>query len=343
MTLARSSLSQVCRAIADFVSLGLDAGANSIQVMIGPPASAVPGTTDSNHRINLFFYRLEPSGFHPGDSPGEPWWIRLFCLITGFGVEEEQTSAGENDLRLLGEVMRLFHEQPVLPPLTVDDETFRLQLIFQPLGTDDINHIWSTQGDVTYRPSIGYEMTLMPVLPKERQSEPPLVGRIGSEVRADIRAATAPFGATISAPPVKRTQVNIDNPGWQPMISFVKDGICANSLVFPLGSTELADFEPRVWVTGAPGAPATLVWQRWTSAAGWQQVAETTPTTATTPILDPEQVATAQTVTLALPQALRDEGGQGVLFAQRSWIRPADAVTLTVRSNPLLITVFGEP
>lgn len=342
MALPRSSLSQVCRAIADFVSLGLDAGANSIQVMIGPPAAAAPGTTDTTHRVNLFFYRIEPSGFFPGDTPGDPWWVRLNCLVTGFGIEEEQISAGENDLRLLGEVMRLFHEQPVLSAFTVGDETFRLQLVFLPLGADDINHIWSTQGDVNYRPSIAYEMTLVPVLPRERRIEPPLVGRIGSEVRANPAARTAAFGGTLNAPPVRRAQVNSTYPGWEPIISFVADGTCVLSLLFARGSAELTGFQPRVWVAGEPGAPLTLVWQRWTSAAGWQDVTETTQTTATTLTLDPEQVATAQTVAVSLPQALYDEGGQGVLYAQRTWVRIGDGVSVTVRSNPLLVTVFGE-
>ncbi len=342
MALPRSSLSQVCRGIADIVSLGLDAGANSIQVMIGPPASAAPGTTDTTHRVNLFFYRIEPSGFFPGDTPGDPWWVRLHCLVTGFGIEEEQISAGENDLRLLGEVMRLFHEQPVLSAFTVGEETFRLQLIFLPLGADDINHLWSTQGDVNYRPSIAYEMTLVPVLPKEPRLEPPLVGRIGTEVRAVPAARTAPFGGTINALPVRRARVNSADPGWEPIISFVLNGACAHSLMFPLDSAELAAFQPHVWVAGEPGSPVTLVWQRWTSEAGWQEVAETTQTTATTLTLDPQQAATALTVALTLPQALRDEGGQGVLYAQRTWVRTNDGVPVTVRSNPLLVTVFGE-
>lgn len=341
MALPRSSLSQVCRAIADVVSIGLDAGANSIQVMIGPPASAAPATTDTTHRVNLFFYRIEPSGFFPGDTPGDPWWVRLYCLVTGFGIEEEQISAGENDLRLLGEVMRLFHEQPVLSTLTVGDETFRLQLVFVPLGADDINHIWSTQGDVSYRPSIAYEMTLVPVLPRERRIEPPLVGRIGSEVRAEPAAQSASFGGTISAPQVRRVVVNSANPSWEPIISFVADGACAHSLVFALGSAELAGFEPRVWVAGAPGSPVTLVWQRWSSAAGWQDVTGSTDTTATTLTLDPEQATTAQTVPVAMPQVLREEGGQGVLYAQRTWVRDSDGVSLSIRSNPLLVTVYG--
>jgi len=343
MALPRSSLSQVCRAIADFVSVGLDASANSIQVMIGSPASAAPGTADASHRVNLFFYRIEPAGFFSGNTPGDPWWVRLHCLVTGFGIDEEQVSAGENDLRLLGEVMRLFHETPVQSALTVNDETFRLQVVFLPLGADDLNHIWSTQGDVSYRPSIAYEMALAPVLPTERRPESPLVGRIGSAVRAVPAARSAPFAGAAAAPPVPRSTVDSSRPDWAPMICFVVGEACAQSLLFAHGSQELADFVPQVWVAGEPDSPVTLAWQRWTSSGGWQDVAETTDTTATALTLDPEQAGDAETVSLDLPEALVTDGGQAVLYAERSWVRGSDGVTVTVRSNPLLVTVHGGP
>ncbi|HSC70205.1 MAG TPA: DUF4255 domain-containing protein, partial [Candidatus Methylomirabilis sp.] len=288
MALPRSSLSQVCRAVADFVSVGLDASANSIQVMIGSPANAAPAATDTSHRVNLFFYRIEPAGFFTGDTPGDPWWVRLHCLVTGFGIDEEQVSAGENDLRLLGEVMRLFHETPVQSALTVDDETFRLQVVFLPLGADDLNHIWSTQGDVSYRPSIAYEMALAPVMPQEHRPESPLVGRIGSEVRAVPAARTSPFAGATAAPPVPRSTVDISRPDWAPVICFVADGECAQSLLFALGSQELDAFVPRVWVAGEPEAAVTLAWQHWRSSGGWQDVADTTGTTATVLALDPD-------------------------------------------------------
>jgi hypothetical protein len=40
--------------------------------------------------------------------------MRLYCLISAFGAPLDNVSAGENELRVLGEVMRLFHESPVL-------------------------------------------------------------------------------------------------------------------------------------------------------------------------------------------------------------------------------------
>jgi hypothetical protein len=175
MALPRSSLSQVCKAVADFISNGIHASAHSIRVMIGNPAAAVPAQTDNDHRVNLFFYRIEPAGLFTGESTGDPWWVRLHCLITGFGVLEDQISAGENDMRLMGEVMRVLHEAPVMPTLVVDDEEFRLQAVFLPLSIDDLNKIWSTQSDASYRPSIAYEFALAPIVPSQRSVESPLV------------------------------------------------------------------------------------------------------------------------------------------------------------------------
>ncbi len=341
MSLPKSSLSQVCRAISDFVSDGIGATTHSTRVMIGNPSAAVPAQTDDEHRVNLFFYRIEPAGLFTGDTPGDPWWVRLQCLVTGFGVPEDQVSAGENDLRLLGEVMRVFHETPLLPSLKVDDEEFRMQVVFQPLSIDDLNHIWSTQSGVSYRPSVAYEMALAPVIPSERRPDSPLVGSVGSELRADRAGRTAAFTGEPAAPPVRRSTVDTSDPAWAPAICFVIDGHCAQSLAFQAGSTALANFKPQVWVAGAPGASIDLAWQVWASSQGWHDVAGTTATKAGTVTLDPESAATAGTQVAPLPAGFADTPGQAVLYAERRCLRGLDGLEITVKSNPLLITVYG--
>ena len=194
MALPVSSLSQVCRSIADFVSTRLEAAQNNIQVRIGSPASAAPVQGDNEHRVNLFFYRVEPNGFGPAAAPDETWLLRLSCLVTSFGVEEDQISAGENDLRLLGGVLSAFHERPILDPISINGTTVRPQVVFQPLGMEEINHLWATQGEAVYRPSVAYEMALIPILPRNPRLGGPLVGAIGFEVRSDEAGRHAPFG-----------------------------------------------------------------------------------------------------------------------------------------------------
>ncbi|MFZ7127177.1 MAG: DUF4255 domain-containing protein [Desulfobacterales bacterium] len=340
MALQPSSLSRVCRSIADFLSDGLRAGANSIRVLIGNPADAQPGQADTEHRVNLFFYRIEPSGLFPDRTHGDTAWIRLYCLVTGFGIAEDQISAGENDLRLLGEVMRLIHQNPVMDLLTVDDEAFRLQMIFHPLSPDELNHIWSTQGDVSYRPSVAYELALAPIIPAQRRADSPLVGAVGTEVRAAAAARTAAFGAEILRPPVVASTVDTTDPGWEPRICFVHQGGCFQSLAFETGSQALADFQPRIWIAGDPGSPVVLVWERWSSASRWQRAASL-PSAAATRTLDPELAAEAVAQAIDLP--FDSQPGQAVLYAERSFVRAQDGRQLTVRSNLLLVTLFAGP
>lgn len=343
MALPKSSLSQVCRAIADFVSDGLAASTNSFRVVVGNPASTAPSATETEHRVNLFFYRIEPAPLYGDTTPGDTLWLRLFCLVTGFGAPEERISAGENDLRLLGEVMRLFHEFPVLPDFRVGDEEFRLQVLCLPVTSDELNHIWSTQGEVSFRPSIAYEFSLAPLIPGARRPADPLVGRIGAEVRGDREGRTASFSGTTEAPPVPRTLIDTRFADWAPAICFVDGGSCATSVAFQWGSSELAGFTPRVWVAGAPAALLSLVWQRWTSDGGWQEVAGSMAATATTTLIDPEAVAEATPVSVPLPAELLTAGGQAVLFAERRYVRAQDGVQVTRKSNPLLVTVYGAP
>lgn len=341
MPLPVPSLSGVCRSIADFLSQELQASQNNILVLIGRPSDAEPGQGDHDHRVNLFFYRFEPGEFGPAPAPDEPWLLRTHCLITAFGVSENQVSPGENDLRLLGEVIRVFHERPVLDPVEVDGQEVRTRVVLQPLGVDEINHLWSTQGEVTYRPSVAYEMALAPVVPSRSPVGSPLTGATGLDVRTAARR-TLPFAGTPSPPRVPFTRVETGREDWAPRICFVQDEACAETVAMELGSPVLAAFVPRVWVAGEPGAGVDLAWEIWDRSEGWRRVEPTVPATATDPAIDPDEAGTATTTSLTLP--FDDHAGQAVLHAVRSYTRARDGAQLTVRSNPLLVTLYeGAP
>jgi hypothetical protein len=341
MPLPVTALSEVCRAIAEFVSTGLHASDHSTRIMIGNPTDAAPGQSDTEHRINLFFYLIEPSGFFPHTNPGETWWLRLHCLITGFGVAEENISAGENDLRLLGEVIRLFHENPVLDPLQANGESFQLQVIFQALTPDDLNHIWSTQGEVSYRPSVSYEMSLAPIVPSQPWAGSPLVGSLGFQVRADKQAQMAPFSGQVFSPPVPVTAIDASREDWTPSICLIHQGACVQSLALARNSAEINTFQPHVWIAGMVGAEVTLVWEKWTKTQGWQRQSEVSATTATILVMDPEKASEAVTTSLPHPFA-PPEVGQAVLYAERTYQRPLDGQSITVRSNPVLLIVYPD-
>jgi hypothetical protein len=338
MALPASSLSQVCRAVADHVATSLAAATNNIRVTVGNPATAVPGATEEHH-VNLFFYRVEPNAFAPATSPGDRWLLRLWCLVTPFGLEEDQVGAGDNDLRLLGGVLSAFHASPVLPPLSVGGTTVRPQVVFQPLAAEDLNQLWSTQGDLAYRPSVAYEVALVPVPPTEPDLGGPLVGSIGFGVRAAEAGRHDPFLGTAWSTPVGVRHVDTRDPGWTPAICFVDDGRCVEIASFALGADELASFAPRVWIAGERDAPVRLRWEVWDAQDGWRPGGADVDTVATGPLLDAAAAAEAETTPVALP--FDDRAGQAVLHAERAHTRPGDGAELTVRSNPLLVNVYA--
>lgn len=340
MALPQSTLSRVCRSIADFLALRLNANANSIRVLIGTPAVAAPGPSVNEHRVNLFFYRIEPSGFFPDVAPDEIWRVRIHCMVTPFGRTEGQISAGENDLRLLGEIVRVFHETPILPDLNLSGQHVRMEALFHPLTLDEINHLWGTQGDVAYRPSVAYELALVPVIPSQPSAGSPLVGATGAQVYGQMEARHASFTADGSTwlPEVHARRVTGELEDWAPAICLVYQGGCVESLSFALGSAALTGFTPRVWVAGPNGAAVTLVWEIWDSTLGWRTAGTTKSAAASGEVLDPANAAGATTVSFGLP--FKNHSGQAVLYAERSYIRASDGAALTVRSNPLLVNLY---
>lgn len=336
MALPTSSLSRICKSVLEFLETELEANSNSIRVMMGSPAEAAK--IDDEHRINLFFYLVEPTGF--GDvGPNEIWRVRLQCLVTAFGIAEGAISSGENDLRLLGGVLRTFHERPILPSFDLDGLGVRLQVVFIPLTLDQINHIWSTQGDVAYRPSVAYEMALAPIPPSELAPEGPLVGSIGVDVQKDL--GFHPFGGNALAPVVQVRTVATVLPDWTPRICLVSGGDCSEGLSFAIDDPDLVTFTPKVWVTGLPGSPVTLRWESWEPGPdGWTPLPDHVDTQATSIVLDPAAAASATTVDAPMP--FKDKPGQLVLYAVRNAKRFPDGLPIEVRSNPVLIGLYEE-
>jgi hypothetical protein len=321
---------------------------NGTTVTVGAPSADSPDP--SLHRLNLFFYRFEPGGFDSDVYPDQPWRIRMHCLITALGIDEGAVSAGENDLRLLGEVMRVFRSMPVLTTATLNGEQVRLQTVFSGMSDDQINQIWSTQGDTAYRPSVAYEMSLAPIMPAVLRPEPARVGSIGSTVYPNMSHRHSGFAGTAMGPPTLFVDVDTSNPLWAPAICWLHAGACAQTLSFDVGSAEFAAFAPQVWIAGEPGADIDLVWQTW-DAGGWTTLDPPVAATAFSTAIDPDHVPAPVPGTFpatpALPVTLPPDetGAQALLHARRTVTPSPGADPVTVRSNPLLLSLFrvGAP
>ena len=345
MPLPESSLSIICAAIGDFVRNGVNAATNNITVSIAAPAEVAED--DDQHRINLFFYRFEPAGIQSAVRPDEFWRMRMFCLITSFGIDEDDIPAGENDLRMLGEVMRIFHQQPVLSAVNIGSVSVRLQVVFTPVTDEQINQIWSTQSDTVYRPSVIYELALMPVIPSQLRIEPPLVGSLGHQVFGDPAQRYAGFSGSVSGPRVPLQRVNIANPQWAPQICWIYQDSCVHTLSFDVDSPEFASFSPDLWIAGDSGEPVSLIWEIWDSD-GWRQAGAPQVVSPFNDTIDSMQIPAPipglfpETLPLPLPVAIPvgENAAQGLLYAARNVVVIEGQPAVEIRSNPLLISLY---
>lgn len=355
MALTPSSISEMCRQVASFLGDRLDSSANGIRVLLGSPAQAADVQANGMHKLNLFFYRFEPGSFGPAPDPDEIWRLRMHCLITPLSTAADSVSEGEGDLRLLGEVMRVFHETPILDEVDIGGEAVRLQVVPEILPLDDLNHLWSTQGsDARYRPSMAYEMALAPVIPSSPATGSQLVGTASVTAAADVPAAVddASLNDQREAD-FPDAEVDTSVRAWAPRICFVVDGGLRQVLGFVLDDPDLAGYEATVWVAGEAGANVTLQWELWDQAEGWR--------TASSPVLDTTAIgpeigagydlpATLATIALPFAEAADPDDSadpannprQAVLYATREYTPPGASAAVAVRSNPLLVTLYRE-
>lgn len=336
-----TALSLAARALRS--SLAEPLGLTLNQILIGhPSAAAKEAERDPRTLLNLFFYRIEPGAMATNTGSADPLFIRAYCLITALADAETDpatlanVSAGETDLRLIGGVMQRLN---ALPFLRLRDENgndiAQLQMLLTPLGIDDINHIWSTQGDTPYRLSVDYELALIP-LPLERPAQrSPKVGQLSLAAgQPGYPVATGASKLSFDAPAVR---VDPNRPDWTPVIRFVTaDGTLQLAQAFSASAPPSA---LHIAAAGAPGSEISLAWERWDRASGWQEmpggVAQTLAVIDSAVDPDgPPPHAFAVDLPLAIP-------GQALVYATRRWTR-SDGVELTLRSNPLLISIYED-
>jgi hypothetical protein len=343
---APSTLSTVCGMIRDRLK------SDAITVTIDTPAGVARAQQEStsNTILNLFFYRIEPSGFPANGGAHDRWYVRLRCLITAFSTsqptadddEASMIPEGEIDLRVLGEVLRYFNENPIIIPQAAEqDARAHVQVVLSPLSSEEINQIWSTQGDVAYRPSLLYEIAVVPIDPRTFAAPPlPVVaGGLRLHSHADMRAARRPP----PAPPAVWISPFLESgapPDWVPALSFVVGGVATQSIAIAAGPA----LTVPLWVAGVAGADVDLIWQRinrgvWETIPGVGTVSgvpvPAQPNPALQGVIDPAAAATAGTVNAAVPVST---AAQLLLFAQRNAV---DGTVL--RSNPLIVSITAPP
>jgi hypothetical protein len=266
-----SALSIAANGVADAIDAHFRRNGAVVHVFADTPAASAKRAAADAHIINLFFYRISPSGFHAAQTANDPLMLRLHCLVTPFcrdGPAENDGDvlpAGEAELRLLGEVVRLFHEHPIVGPLAASGAAsaarYALQAVLRAPDMEEINHVWTTQGnDLPYRASAAYEFALAAVDPAVFVEPAPPVRGFRGEIDPHMGRASGPVGETMG----------LD--AWTPALMFVVGaGQLTDALTLIWTEAQFQDNpdEPvTVALAGIVGESAVLQWER-LEAGAW--------------------------------------------------------------------------
>ncbi len=243
MPISESSLSVAIQSTADFLADKFD---EDVVVTVDSPQKAQEQAKESNtHVLNLFVYRLAPSGFHADLGDEQLFFVRANILLTAFPAGTGSPPA-DSDLRVLGQAIRVLQSFPVIPATlpgpapggapagdfrTGSTTDYQLQAVFQAPTMEELNHIWTTQGgELAYRLSAAYELALIPIEPMTHAAPAPDVaagevvaapgpvgrpfqmfhqgGRLFSHL--DIAAGTASAELSLTGVPQSRVSVVVD-------------------------------------------------------------------------------------------------------------------------------------
>jgi hypothetical protein len=247
-------------------------GGDSARVLIGHPAlieKQEPAAGISG--LNLFFYRIEHAGYPAGAAKDEPVYLRLFCLITPVGSGADAHATGEADLRILGSVIDLLHCTPSLDVRENNEIVAILQIVPASLSVEDTNKIWSTQQGVSYRPSVAYEMSLVPTSSRKPPARalPPDLVVVG--VSADMAFREVTTRKLVSF------RIAQDDPAWVPHIIFAAadktPALAATALLQKIRESEghrIGEAEVSMIVAGKKGETVMVRYARWGEALGWE-------------------------------------------------------------------------
>ncbi len=241
-----SSLSIAVQGIADFLDGHF--GEDVLITVDTPQRANERAKTAETHYLNLFVYRVAPSGFHSATTSEEALFVRIHTLITPF-LGSQDVQVADADLRILGHAVRVLQSHPVIPvsPLPGagqpgDDSDFRhqehhdyrLQAILQTPPMEELNYVWTTQGgDLAYRLSAAYEFALIPIEPLEHAPAPVPTTTAIFDVEANVDRAREPgvlaIGEETTALPLGATDGTPEPPtSWLPVLLLAEGGQLTN-------------------------------------------------------------------------------------------------------------------
>ncbi|WP_284750273.1 Pvc16 family protein [Amycolatopsis sp. RTGN1] len=195
-----------------------------------------PDEASTTRRVNLFLYRLAENQFlknqdftvkagSPNQLVPAPLSVNLFYLLTSY-APNDPLEGNATAHQILGEAMRVFYENPVVPAIYLDpglaDAREHLQIAGDLLDPEELRGIWTTFSQ-PFRLSVMYQVSTVQ-LDRLPAAQRPLANRVRTvgvpEIRAplDLPVVT---GMTPAAGPAGTvvTFTGAHLAGWRGMVS----------------------------------------------------------------------------------------------------------------------------
>lgn len=166
-----SLVSLLASEISSDPALNLPSG---IHVTALPPDGA--NNDAITHQVNVFLYHVMPNAawrnmpiptqVRQGESGMPPLALNLYYMITAY-TRDTNEIGDISSQSLLGRVMSIFHDNPVLgpgqlamPESDIQNQVDHVRITMQPLSIEEIYRLW-TGFQTQYRTSVGYEVSVV--------------------------------------------------------------------------------------------------------------------------------------------------------------------------------------
>lgn len=195
------SIAAVTQTLVNLLSNGIGADPQQllpqgIRITAQPP-DAANGDQNVLHQVNLFLYHITPNAawnnmpVPPSQNGIPPLALNLYYMVTAYS-RDGGDSGDINSHNLLGRVMRVFHDHPVLSSgditmtqSDVQNQIDRIRITLQPLTIEEIFRLWS--GFLTqYRMSVSYEVSVVLIESSRVTSVPLPVLKVGRDGRGAV-------------------------------------------------------------------------------------------------------------------------------------------------------------
>jgi len=185
------------------------------EMTLAPPVNITilsPDEPGSDRRVNLFLYKVDENAFlrnldwqvrpgKPNRLVPPPLSLNLSYILTAYAPSDPLTG-NVTSHELLGEAMRVFYENPVVPASYLvnglDTALEEIRIVHTPLDMEQTSRVWSTFTQ-PYRTSSLYEVSVVQI-DMLADSEQPLPNRVRTVGVPDVRAPFKPPIVTTLSP-----------------------------------------------------------------------------------------------------------------------------------------------